>query len=76
MLEVFLFNVIVGGIILSLIGLIGLELSEKFSGKYKVSKKRVFNDKNKETKKYRQVKIAKNNGKIDIRLSETKNEVA
>lgn len=40
MLEVFLFNVTVGGIILSVGGLIGLELLENFNRKYKMSEKR------------------------------------
>ncbi|MDO5089459.1 MAG: hypothetical protein Q4D53_06715 [Leptotrichiaceae bacterium] len=76
MLEIFLFNVIVGGIVLSAGGLIGLELLENFNRKYKMSEKRNTAKKSKLSEKYGHVKIARNSGKIDIRMSKTKNEVA
>jgi len=40
MLEVFLFNVTVGGLILSVAGMIGLELSENFKKEYKIVKRK------------------------------------
>ena len=90
MFEVFLFNVTIGGLVLSIGGLGVLELIEKFKMKYKIVKREDMylnngkeNNKgsNKENsnikeKRYNQIKIARNNGIIDIRMTKSENGVA
>lgn len=90
MFEVFLFNVTIGGLVLSIGGLGVLELIEKFKMKYKIVKREDMylnngkeNNKgnNKENsnikeKRYHQIKIARNNGIIDIRMTKSENGVA
>ena len=76
MLEVFLFNVTVGGLILSVAGMIGLELSENFKKEYKIVKRKSKISKNEEDKRQSNIKIAKNEGIIDIRMSKSGEEVA
>ena len=76
MLEVFLFNVTVGGLILSVTGMIGLELSENFKKEYKIVKRKSKISKNEKDKRQSNIKIAKNEGIIDIRMSKSGEEVA
>ena len=76
MLEVFLFNVTVGGLILSVAGMIGLELSENFKKEYKIVKRKSKISKNEKDKRQSNIKIAKNEGIIDIRMSKSGEEVA
>ena len=71
MLEVFLFNVTVGGLILSVAGMIGLELSENFKKEYKIVKRKSKISKNEKDKRQSNIKIAKNEGIIDIRMSKS-----
>ena len=94
MFEVFLFNVTIGGLVLSIGGLGVLELIEKFKMKYKIVKREDISSnngkennkgnnkensnikKNIKEKRYNQIKIARNNGIIDIRMTESENGVA
>ena len=76
MLQVFLFNVTVGGLILSVAGMIGLELSENFKKEYKIVKRKSKISKNEKDKRQSNIKIAKNEGIIDIRMSKSGEEVA
>ena len=90
MFEVFLFNVTIGGLVLSIGGLGVLELIEKFKMKYKIVKREGISSNNgkennkgnnKENsnikeKRYHQIKIARNNGIIDIRMTKSENGVA
>ena len=94
MFEVFLFNVTIGGFVLSIGGLGVLELIEKFKLKYKIvkredvylnngkennkgnNKENINIKKNIKEKRYNQIKIARNNGIIDIRMTKSENGVA
>jgi MAP1-LC3 domain-containing protein len=94
MFEVFLFNVTIGGLVLSIGGLGVLELIEKFKMKYKIVKREGISSnngkennkgnnkensnikKNIKEKRYHQIKIARNNGIIDIRMTKSENGVA
>ena len=76
MLEVFLFNVTVGGLILSVAGMIGLELSENFKKEYKIVKRKNKSSNGTGKNKQSHIKIAKNEGIIDIRMSKSAEEVA
>ena len=81
MFEVFLFNVTVGGLIASMIGLIIIEASKEFSKRYKIVRKKeryvCKNTRKNEIKGLNhKIKIAKNNGIIDIKITKSKNGVA
>jgi len=69
-------NVTVGGLILSVAGMIGLELSENFKKEYKIVKRKSKISKNEKDKRQSNIKIAKNEGIIDIRMSKSGEEVA